>query len=87
MAWEKRLKDLKIRGCSLLVMDSRARASFELAVECACFLIARIEESENDTDMQVVCGKPPQSHHSQNFAFEVIDANIIIDFSLEQVSL
>lgn len=48
------------RDWSLLVIIFRARASFELVVGYACFLTARVEESDNEL---VVCGKPPQGHH------------------------
>ena len=32
-------------------------------VECMCFPTARVEESDNDTDMLAMCGKLPGTYH------------------------
>ena len=52
-------------------MTFRARALFELVVECACFLAVRVEESDNDTDMMAVRGKLPPKASFKILLFHV----------------
>ena len=62
------------------------RSVIRLVVECPCFLAVRVEESNNDTDMLVVCGKLPPYVNVLNFETIFSVAHIAILYLVSAIS-